>query len=201
VKIRRGHAQRDAAESTLIRPTRKLHESSTCTAVHDKGLRGAITWCCRPAGRHMRYREDAKSAVGGGIAGGRSLGVSGHELPRRRFSIAVSTWRPTDIWYSRRYCTRRGSSSARWWVSGCCVFQTASCAASPTATRKSSSSMLPRSRHPSSIGNSPSEIGFSQLFSSAFRVLNACVVKMDPVNFLRSDNYRRLMTKPTDVTN
>jgi hypothetical protein len=90
-------------------------------------------------------REDAKSAFGGS-AGGHSLGLSWLELSRRRFSIAASTWRPTDIWYSRRYCTRRGSSSAKWWVSGCCVFQTASCAASPTATRKSSSSMFPRSR-------------------------------------------------------
>jgi hypothetical protein len=135
-------------------PHGKLHESSTCSAVHVRCLRGeAITWRCRPADRRVRYREDARSAVGGGIARGRSLGVSWHELPRRRFSIAVSTWRPTDIWYSRRYCTRRGSSSARCWVSGCCVSQTASCAASPTATRKSSSSMLPRSRatHPVSV--------------------------------------------------
>ena len=129
-----------------------------------------------PSQANQRRREEARSAVCGDIAGGRSRGVSGHEPPRRRFSIAVSTWRPTDIWYSRRYCTRRGSSSAKWWVSGCCVFQTASCAASPTATRKSSSSMLPRSRRASSIGNSPSGIGFSQLFSSAFRVLNACAV-------------------------
>jgi hypothetical protein len=99
----------------------------------------------RHAGGHVLYREDIKSTFGG-IAGGRSLGLLSHELPRRRFSIAVSTWQPTDIWYSRRYCARRGSSSAKWWVSGCCVSHTASCAASPMATRKSSSFMSPRSR-------------------------------------------------------
>ena len=162
-------------------------------------------------GGHMFYREDAKSAFCG-IAGGHSRGLLSHELPRRRFSIAVSTWRPTDIWYSRRYCARCGSSSAKWWVSGCCVLQTASCAASPTAIRKSSSFMPPRSVcHNRSTAISPTTCHYSSTYPVIFHmkpVLSNCYRwrflagrssskngrSGSPVNFLRGISFRRLMT-------
>jgi hypothetical protein len=63
-------------------------------------------------------------------------------------------------------------------VSGCCVLQTASCAASPTAIRKSSSFMPPRSVcHNRSTAISPTTCHYSSTYPVIFHmkpVLSNC---------------------------